>query len=169
MPIHKPYRLFALCLAALSAANAGAADESDTPPLSSEYAELAQKYAGVTEWQGFFDSSTAGSTSKHGSYTSQSRQIEARSHGRFTLKRSTSGWGWEPKRGSFRWGGDNNEQSGEVTGATHEQYSFRDAVAGTSEEWQSELGGTVRMFAVSFDINLLDTVRQGSPGLLSGK
>jgi len=50
------------------------------------------KYAGVTEWQGFFDVSKAGSASKNNPHFSQSRNFEARTHGQFTLKRSSDGW-----------------------------------------------------------------------------
>ncbi len=128
-------------------------DDDQTPPLPNAIAEVARKYAGVTEWRGFFDSATSGSAAKNVGNFSRSRQFEARSRGHFTLKISSDGW--DPKRGDFRWGGDNNEESGEATGSENDQWSERDTGTGTSTEWRSELSGTVPLFAVSFEINLL--------------
>jgi hypothetical protein len=144
--------LLALSLfGSLRAAEDDEDEEDKTPPLPKEVAELARKYAGVTEWQGFFDSSRTEVSTRSGATYSRSRHAEARTHGRFTMPRSD--WGWDPRAGNFRWGGNNRIQCGEATGSRFEQFSARDD-DGTFEEWTSELGGTVPMFAVSFDLNL---------------
>ena len=57
-------------LLSLLPATTRAADDEDgdkAPPLPEDIAEVARKFAGVTEWQGFFDSSTPGSTASSGS------------------------------------------------------------------------------------------------------
>lgn len=145
--------LAALLLAPIVAVAAEHEDGDKAPPLPGDIAELARKYAGVTGWQGFFDSSTTGSTASSGSNFSKSGIFEARSHGHFMLQRST--YGWDPRRGNFRWGGSNREQAGEATGTTQDQWSEKENIYGTSTEWRSEFGGTVPLFAVSFEINLL--------------
>ena len=51
--------MIAVLFLIVSFARAADDDEEKIPPLPKEVAEIARKYAGVTEWQGFFGSVSA--------------------------------------------------------------------------------------------------------------
>jgi hypothetical protein len=154
-------------LLSLLFAPARAADEEDedkTPPLPKDVADIARKYSGVTEWLGFFEfaASGSGSLSNPNFGIEASAQGEAGSHGRFTLKPNTDG-AWDPRRGMFSWvvaGG----APGEASGIWHEQYSLVEGYSGQSEEWRSELAGTVPMLRTEFKIYLTKQFVSLHPG-----
>lgn len=146
--------LCAIALLAVFVATTRAADDDDEkiPPLPKDVADIARKYSGVTEWKGFFDASDTGSWAKNKPNFSQLRQVETRTSGHFTLKLTSDSS--QAKRGLFVWRGNNNEQCGEATGSGFDEWSTRDNIYDTSEEWRSEFGGTQPLSGVEFRINL---------------
>ena len=160
-----------LCTAAVlllffTAARAADDDEDQTPPLPKEMAELARKYAGVIEWQGFFEATETGAAAwnRGGGLYSGSTQVEKKSHGHFRITRSTSA-GWEPKQGAFRWGGNNLEMSGEATASEDHRFSEW-GKSGDGREWRDQVSGTVPLFTSEFEISLKDgnaSIRVGNP------
>jgi hypothetical protein len=169
-PAPRKTRLIVATLAGIlffSSIRAADDDEDKPRPLPKEVADIARKYAGITQWRGFFDSSTTEIQTRSGPKFSHSRRVEARTHGHFTIPRSN--WGWDPQRGIFRWADKNDIQCGEASGTWVDQFSEREDIDGTSTEWVQERGGTEPMFAVTFQINLLERTggmhMGGGPGL----
>ena len=127
-------------------------DKNAEPPLPAESAELAKKYARVTEWQGFFESSESGTIAWSGTDVHGTKTIDNSSHGHFFLKRADHYFSSNAKRGVFSWtGGDNHTVCGEQFVASDMQQSQWDKW-GKGEEWRRQASGTLPMIATQFDI-----------------
>ena len=150
-------------------------EEDKTPLLSKEYAELAKKYAGVTEWQGFFESTESGTIAWSAADSHGTKTVENSSHGHFLLKRADRFFGSDAKRGVFTWrGGDNHTVCGEQFVSSDLQQSEWDKW-GVGDEWRRQASGTLPMTGTEFTI-WLPTAKKSSylvhvhgGGWLSGK
>ncbi len=140
-----------LTLLLATAKATGDAPQDETPPLPQELSELARKYAAVAEWRGIFDASETGSVSwtSVGGDNRGFQSVDRKSRGHFRIQRNTS-YGWEPERGMFQWGAD-NEVSGEITVADDIQSSGWHK-GGQGQEWRDQLSGTAPAVGPQFGI-----------------
>jgi len=116
-------------------------------PLTPAEAELAKKFAGVTQWQGIYDVSVTGAAtiSRANGYHLESH-YEAQAHGTFTLEQAENDW--NPAEGLFTWTGH-----GEATGSGMGTFSEWDA-QGIGEEWSQEFRGTTGQEQIEFSLSL---------------
>jgi hypothetical protein len=123
-----------------------AADKSEGPKGFDP--EVARKFAGVKEWQGFWEVTEKRSISKSNGMGYMENVYEGSGYGRFVLQRSLDD-GWDPGRGDFRWQG-----SGEGSGMRNETMSSwsRSGPRMVGEDWRDHDDGQAPMNDVEFTI-----------------
>ena len=110
--------------------------------------EVARKYAGVKEWQGFWEVTETRSFSKSNAMGYTENVYEGSGHGRFTLQRSLD-TGWDPAGGDFRWLG-----SGEASGMRSETMASwsKSGPRMVGTDWREHDDGRAPMKEIEFTI-----------------
>ena len=123
-----------------------AADKADRPGGFDP--EVARKFAGVQEWQGFWEVTETRSISKSNSMGYRENVYEGSGYGRFVLHRSIED-GWDPARGDFRWLGN-----GEASGMRNETMSSwsKSGPRMVGDDWRDHDDGQAPMKDVEFTI-----------------
>lgn len=136
---------------------------AEASELSRAEAELAKKFAGVTQWQGIYEVSVIGAAtiSRANGYHLESR-YEAKGHGTFTLDRATED-GEEPAAGFFTWTGKGQARGGGA--GTFSEWGQR----GIGEEWSQEFSGTVGQERIEFSLGLRKKSAQLHAGVQRGE
>lgn len=131
----------------LLAPSRGFAADTATGPKGFD-PEVARKFAGVKEWQGFWEVTETRSISKSNAMGYMENVYEGSGYGRFVLQR-TLDEGWDPGRGDFRWRGN-----GEANGMRNETMASwsKSGPRMVGEDWRQFDGGQAQMQNVEFTI-----------------
>jgi len=135
-----------LCGSILAPSRGLAADSADRPEGFDP--EVARKYAGVKEWEGFWEVTEKRSISKSNGMGYMENAYEGIGHGRFVLQRSLDN-GWDPARGDFRWLG--NGEAGGMRNETMSSWS-KSGPRMVGTDWREHDDGQASMKGIEFTI-----------------